>query len=64
LLQHRIAQRSAQALEEGGPREEAQLLGRETDEMLGPQVLGDESMVAGEVLRRERRAAGAERAGV
>ena len=51
----RVAQRPAHALEHGAPQHELELVGAHVRKLLGPQVVGDEPVVASE--RRERRVA-------
>ncbi len=47
-LQHRVAEGSRHALEDGGSGEEPELLPAESREMLRPQVVGDETIVTRE----------------
>ena len=47
-LQHRVAQRSAHRLEHGCPEQELELCGLDTAELLGPQVVRHEAVVAAE----------------
>ena len=44
-LEHGVAERARHALENGGPGQEAQLVGRQAREELGAEVVGHETVV-------------------
>ena len=50
-LEHRVAEGAAHAVENGGPKQEVELGRADAGELLGPQVVRDEAVVAAE--RRE-----------
>ena len=58
-LEHRVAERGAHGLEDGGPEQELELRRLHAAELLGPQIVRDEAVVAAE--RPHRRAAAVQR---